>query len=99
MVPKARKVGAKGFGAIISCPPLSHACVKDPGGKTFAALGMEGSVEEIGKRVAENLGLDFVLYPTEEDLEDAIGLDDTCKACFNGKYPVRNEFIPCEATE
>jgi amidophosphoribosyltransferase len=94
MAPKAKRLGAKTFGAIISCPPLSHACVKDPGGKTFAALGLRGPVEKIGERVAEDIGLDFVLYPTEEDLDKAIGFTDTCKACFNGKYPVKKEFLP-----
>ena len=94
MAPKAKQCGAKGFGAIISCPPLSHACVKDPGGKTFAALGMRGDVREIGENVAKKLEMDFVLYPDERDLDNAIGLNDTCKACFNGKYPVNEEFIP-----
>lgn len=94
MVKKAGDCRANSFGAIISCPPLSHSCVKDPVSKDFAALGMRGSVEKIGKRVARKLGLDFVLYPTEEDLDRAIGLKDTCKACFNGKYPVRDELIP-----
>ncbi len=94
MAPKAKRLGAKTFGAIISCPPLSHACVKDPGGKTFAALGLRGNAEEIGKSVAKDLGLDFVLYPTEKDLDNSIGFSDTCKACFNGKYPIREEFVP-----
>ena len=94
MVKKARNAGAESFGAVISCPPLCHACVKDPASKSFAALGMEGQMEDIGRMVAEKLGMDFVLYPTEEDLDEAIGLKDTCKACFNGNYPVKEEFVP-----
>ena len=99
MAPKAKNCGAKEFGAVISCPPLSHACVKDPGGKTFAAQGMKGTVESIRKRVADDLGLDFVLYPTTEDVVEAIGHKDLCMACFDGKYPVRNEFVPEDQLE
>ena len=97
MIYKLRNAGAKEIVTVISCPPLSHPCVKDPSGKTFAAQGLTGSVEEIGEKVAKKLNADRVCYPTIQELDEAIGHYDTCKACFNGVYPVKKKFISCGA--
>lgn len=93
MVYKLRNAGAKEIIPVISCPPLAHPCIKDPKGKTFAAQGMTGSVEEIGKKVAKKLNVDQVCYPTIEELDEAIGHEGTCKACFDGVYPIKREFV------
>ncbi len=93
MVYKFKKAGVTETSAIISCPPLKFPCVKDLKNKEFIAHGISGSPEEVGIEVAEKLGMSRVCYPSIEDLDKAIGLTDTCKACFDGKYPVREEFL------
>jgi len=34
------------------------------------------------------LGADKIIYLTEQDIKDAIGLSSLCMACLNGQYPV-----------
>lgn len=92
MIYKLRKAGARKIYPIISCPALLHACIKDPKGTDFAAYGLEGSVEEVGEKVAKKINADFVCYPTQEDMRAAIGVSDLCEACIDGKFPVNEEF-------
>jgi amidophosphoribosyltransferase len=92
MIYKLRRAGAKKIYPVISCPALLHSCIKDPGGKNFAAFGLNGSVEEIGEAVAGKLNADFVCYPTTQDMIEAIGFDDLCKACIDGNFPVDEKF-------
>ncbi len=95
MVYKLRAAGTEAIISVISCPPLAYPCIKDPKGKTFAAQGLTGTVEEIGEKVAKKINVDKVCYPTIEEMDQAIGHTDTCKACFNGVYPIRKKFIFC----
>ena len=95
MVYKLRSAGVREIILVISCPPLAHPCIKDPKSKTFAAQGLTGSVEEIGEKVAKKLNVNRVCYPTVKELDEAIGHADTCKACFDGVYPVKKRFILC----
>ena len=37
--------------------------------------------------VRERIGADSLHYLSEEGLVEAIGLAETCLACFNGNYP------------
>ncbi len=92
MIFKLRQAGAKKIYPIISCPALLHACIKDPKGTNFAAFGLHGSVEEVGEQVARKLNADFVCYPSTQDMIDAIGFDDLCKACIDGNFPVDEKF-------
>ncbi|MBN2042565.1 MAG: hypothetical protein JW754_02050 [Candidatus Aenigmarchaeota archaeon] len=93
MVYKLRSAGAEKIFTIISCPPLCYPCIKDPRSKTFAAQGLEGEVEDIGEEVAKKLNVDKVCYPTLKELDEAIGHSDTCKACFDGVYPINKQFV------
>jgi len=92
MIYKLKRAGANKIFPIISCPPLVHSCISNPKGTNFVAHGFEGSVEEIGEKVAEKINADFVCYPTEEDLVKAIGFNDLCKACIDGQFPVDEKF-------
>ncbi len=92
MIFKLRKAGANKIYPIISCPALLYACIKDTKGKNFAAFGLNGSVEEVGEQVAKKLNADFVCYPTTQDMIEAIGVDDLCKACIDGQFPVDEKF-------
>ena len=93
MVHKLRRAGAREIVAVISCPPLRYPCIKDPKSQTFAAQGMTGSIEEVGRQVAKKIGVDMVCYPTVDDLQEAIGLDDIGAACLTGKYYVSPELL------
>ncbi len=92
MIYKLRRAGAAAIYPIISCPPLLYACIKDPHGRGFAAHGLEGSLEKIGETVAGKLNADFVCYPSEEEMRQALGLEDICASCVNGCFPVNEEF-------
>jgi amidophosphoribosyltransferase len=94
MIYKLRRANAGKIYPIISCPALVHACISNPTGKNFVAYGLEGSVEDIGEQVAKKLNADFVCYPTTKDMVDAVGLEDLCKACIDGVFPVDKKF--CE---
>lgn len=79
---------------LISCPPLCFPCFKDPGGTNYAAYGLfKFPVEKIGKIVAKKLGADGVCYPTVPMLQQAIGHNGLCRACLDGKYPVKKKFV------
>jgi len=79
---------------IISCPPLCFPCFKDPGGTNYAAYGLFSlPVEKIGEIVAKKLGADAVCYPTVPMLQQAIGHNGLCRACMDGKYPVKKSFV------
>ncbi|GEM_PF-1553472 len=93
---KAKQAGAEGVIGIISCPPLKYPCVKAPGKKEFIAQGLEGDVKDIGRQVAEKLGMKQVCYNSLDDLQEAIGLSDMCTACFDGNYPVNPELLERE---
>jgi amidophosphoribosyltransferase len=92
MIRKLRRAGASEIYPVISCPPLVHACIKDPHGTGFAAHGFDGSLEEIGERVARKINADFVCYPSEKDMRTALGLEDICAACVNGCFPVNEVY-------
>ncbi len=55
MIYKLRKAGAGKIYAVISCPALLHACIKDPRGASFIARGLDGAV---GEQVAGLLSYD-----------------------------------------
>ena len=88
------KKAAKKVVVIVSCPPLPFGCIgnfKD----TRAAHGLYGKpVEEINRIVAKRIGADKVCYSTIGMLKEAIGLDDVCMGCANGKYPIKRELLP-----
>ncbi|MDD5192226.1 MAG: hypothetical protein PHH54_05425 [Candidatus Nanoarchaeia archaeon] len=92
MIYKLRKSKAEKIYPIISCPALLHACITDPRGRNFAAYGLKGTIEEIGEQVAKEINADFVCYPTVKDMIESVGLEDICKACIDGEFPVNEEF-------
>jgi len=94
MINKIKICKAKKIYCIISCPPLCFPCFKDPGGTNYAAYGLfRVPVEKIGKFVARKLGADAVCYPTVSMLQQAIGHNGLCRACLDGKYPVKKKFL------
>jgi len=93
LVYKLKKVARKVI-VIVSCTPLPFTCF-DNFNDTRAAEGLYGkSIEEINRIVAKRIGADEVCYPSIEMVEKAIGLNDLCMGCANGKYPIKQELLP-----
>jgi amidophosphoribosyltransferase len=89
----SRKAGAKEIHYIVSSPPLIATCMDliHEGPKSFVASKYKGSVQEIGRCVAEEIGADSVMYPTIDMLIEVIGApkENFCLACFTGEYPFK----------
>ena len=85
----ARQMGADKVYFASYSPPLIHPCLYGIDMSTrrdFVALG------KTHEEVAEELGCDFLLYQTVEDMVDAVNTASSqplefCKACFVGVYP------------
>ncbi len=92
MLKKMRSLGAEKLYPVISCAPLRYPCYRDPTTTNFAAQGIEGSVEDVGKAVAKKIGADDVLYPTIKEMREFLP-DDVCLACMDGKYPVDDKWL------
>jgi amidophosphoribosyltransferase len=89
-----KKYGAKEVSLALTCPPLKYSCyygVDFPDANTLMAKGK--NIEQMASAIeADNL-----VFINEEQLQKAIGLEDTCNACLNGNYPTNieghNDFI------
>lgn len=90
LVKLLRKYGAKEIHVGITFPPIKSPCIH--GGIAFTtkeelAFNRYGQdVEEIRKTI----GADSLSYTTPEDLREAIGLNDICRACVTGEYPLKD---------
>ena len=89
LVKIARRMGAKKVYLAAYSPPLMYPCpygIDMSTKREFIARGRK--IEE----VAEDLGADYLLYQTMDDMVEGVseaganGID-FCKACFDGHYP------------
>ncbi len=88
IVAMLKRYGAKSITLGITCPPHRYACyygIDFPDASKLLARGK--SAEDI----AEWLGADKVIYLDAEDLRQAIGINDMCMACLDGKYPTETK--------
>lgn len=92
MIAKMRAAGATKVYAVISCAPLRFPCYRDPTTTNFAAQGIDGSIEVVGKEVAKKIGADDVFYPTIEEMKQFLP-GDVCLACMDGKYPIDDKWL------
>jgi amidophosphoribosyltransferase len=79
-----REAGATEVHFRVSSPPIRYPCyygIDTAARKELAAATM--SVDEIRQRI----GADSLQYISEPGLSRAIGLAQTCLACFSGSYP------------
>ena len=85
--------GAKEVHYVIGTPPCITTCqdfLKE-GPTSFIASKFRGMpIEEIGRRVAKEIGADSVWYPSLDMDVETIGLPkpDLCLACLTGDYPI-----------
>ncbi|MCB1111763.1 MAG: amidophosphoribosyltransferase [Chlamydiales bacterium] len=84
VVELARRAGAKEIAFASTYPPIRHPCIYGidfPRSEQLVAYGRD--LEEI----AEEIGVDRLVYNDIEGLKRAIDLDDICAACLTGVYP------------
>ncbi|MFY9343005.1 MAG: amidophosphoribosyltransferase [Planctomycetota bacterium] len=85
----ARQMGAAKIYLASYSPPLQFPCLYGIDMSTKREFVARGRSNE---EIAKELGADFVLYQTIEQMEDAVrkagnGKLEFCKACFTGTYP------------
>lgn len=79
-----REAGAREVHFRVSSPPIKFPCyygIDTAARKELAAASL--SLEEIRQKI----GADSLAFISERGLAAAIGLPQTCLACFNGRYP------------
>ena len=92
LVKIARQMGAEKVYLASYSPPLTHPCLYGIDMSTKRDfVAMDKSVEEI----AAELGCDYLLYQTIEDMRDSVNAGaerplEFCQACFDGVYPTRD---------
>ncbi len=85
----AREMGAEKIYLASYSPPLTFPCLYGIDMSTKREFIARGRTNE---EIAKELGADFVLYQTIEEMVDAVrtagnGKLEFCKACFEGVYP------------
>lgn len=80
----ARQCGAKSVAFASTFPRIQHPC--------YLGIDMAEPEEFVARwrsydEIAHQIGADHVIYNDIEDLQEAIGTDELCLACINGKYP------------
>lgn len=87
IVTDLRELGAERIYFAATCPPQSHACYYGIDIATDKELiASESSLDEI----AEYIGADALIYQEMDGLVNAIGLNDLCLACLDGRYPTEH---------
>ncbi len=85
-----RELGAKRVHMRISCPPHRFPCFY---GIDFSTKGELIAAKKTMDELTDFLGLDSLHYLTVDGMLEASGVKDPenyfCKACFDGKYPVK----------
>ena len=83
-----RRAGAKEVHVRIHCPPFVNPCYLGIDvAKKSELIAAKMSISEI----AEHIGADSLGFLSEDGLMRALNLPESeyCRACFNGKYPVK----------
>jgi len=85
LVDMVKKAGAKEVHFLISSPPVAYPCyygIDTAEREKLIAnqLDVEG--------IRQYIGADSLHYISEEALLRALGTDNVCLACFNGRYPI-----------
>lgn len=79
-----KKYGANEISLAITCPPIAYACYY---GIDFPDAHKLAANNKTMDQIATWVGAKEVIYLEENDLREAIGLDNLCMACVNNKYP------------
>lgn len=79
-----REAGAEEVHFRVSSPPIRYPCFY--GIDTAARRELAAAVMTV-PQIRERIRADSLHYLSEDGVRAAIGLAETCLACFNGKYP------------
>jgi amidophosphoribosyltransferase len=86
MIKRLKEAGAKHVGLASTCPPILHPCfygIDFPDPSELVAHGRSP------KEIATALGVDDLFYLSHEGLKKALGTNELCMACLDGKYPMK----------
>lgn len=84
IVSMIRDAGAKEIHLVITCPPIRFPCFY---GIDMATHGELIAFNKNLEQIAQELGVDSLIYQTIDGLRRAIGINDLCLACLNKEYP------------
>ncbi|MFI3228020.1 MAG: amidophosphoribosyltransferase [Clostridia bacterium] len=85
IVKMLREAGAAEVHLRISSPPVAYSCyfgIDTPDPEKL--IGATHTVDEMN----EIIGTDTLRFISTDDLAEAIGTNNICRACFNGVYPI-----------
>ena len=80
----AKSAGAKNIYFASTFPPIRHPC---PYGIDFANQDQLIAYDRQIDQIAEEIGVDGLVYNNIEEFKDVIGVKGVCMACVTGKYP------------
>ena len=80
-----KQAGAKEVHLRIASPPMNHPCYYGVETTTYDEL-ISARLKDI-EEIRANLGVDSLMYLSEESLYKATNRSELCAACFTGKYP------------
>jgi len=94
IIKRLRDVGARKISLVSTFPPITHPCyagIDFPTQEELIAYrvgGEAGGIDEVNRKVAEEVGADFVGYNDIEGLCRGIGLprNELCLSCVTGDY-------------
>lgn len=94
LVNTLRAAGARRISLLLTFPPIRSPCymgIDFPSQDELVAYqvgGVDASIEEVNRKVAEAIGVDFVGYNDAATLAEGIGLplDNLCTSCATGDY-------------
>lgn len=79
-----RQAGAKEVILVSTCPPIANPCYYGIDFPTPTELIAYNRTEE---QIAEELGVDLVVYQTVDGLRQALEQKSLCTGCITGRYP------------
>ena len=85
VVDSLKKCGAKDIYLASTCPEIKYPCYF---GVDFPDRQKLLAVNRDDKEIAAELGIERVIYISQQDLQLALGSDQLCMACLDGNYPV-----------
>lgn len=83
-----KRYGAREVVLAVTCAPIRHACYY---GIDFPSPEELAAKEQTEEEMAEMIGASRVIFLDDQDIKQAIGLQDLCMACLNNQYPTSIE--------
>jgi len=88
IVKLVRSSGAKEITLVSTCPPIRYPCYY---GIDFPVPEELVAYDRTEEQIAEELGVDRIIYQTIDGLTEALKQKSLCTGCLTGKYPTSVE--------